>query len=185
MSLLLRLRLLFGRRPWLHPLLVGIAALVVWWQAAALHQAAATAKDAWGTTRTVWVVNTDTERGASVHAAARRYPTAMVPAGAISEAPSEAVAAHDLAEGTVLTPLDLASPHDVPVGWVVFAVPAEAGPELRPGDAVAVFNGGRRMCDGRVVGTTAPLEVAVAPACATGVSTAVAVGEVVLARLGT
>jgi hypothetical protein len=132
----------------------------------------------------VWVVSDDTARGNAVRAEARRYPAAMVPAGAISTAPSQAVATHSLPKGAIVTALDLAQPHRLPPDWVVFAVPRETGPDLHPADDVAVFADGRRVCDGTVVEATGPVELAVAPRCAAGLSTAVSAGEVVLARLG-
>lgn len=183
MSLLTNVRLLFGRRPWLHPLLVGIAALAVWWQATALQSGAAHARAAWGNVRDVWVADAASEPGDPVSAHLDQYPIAVVPSDAISDEPASAVAARRVSAGAVLTNADLANPRALPVGWVVFALPPEAAGAVQFGDGVAAFSQGRRICDGRVGAIDATVEIAVPAECAAALSDAVANDDVVLARM--
>ena len=185
MWLLPRLRLVFGRRPWLHPALVGAAALLVWWQAAALHADAVRARGAWGETRTVWVADTSAAPGAVVHAHPDRYPRALVPDGSVVTLSPAAIAGRDVTKGAVLVAADLSDEHRTPTDWVVFAVPADGAPAVRFADHVTVFGGGHRVCDGvaRTV-TIDRVEVAVPPDCAAAVSAELIADQVVLARVG-
>jgi len=183
MSFLPRLRLLFGRRPWLHPLLVGIAVLAAWWQATALQSDAAHARDAWGTTRNVWVADAASEPGDPIRAHPDRYPTALVPRDAITDQPDAAVATRSVSAGAVITRADLANPRAVPEGWVAFALPPDAAGAVQFGDDVAVFSQGRRVCNGRVGMVDATVEIAVPAGCAAALSDAVANDDAVLARM--
>ena len=185
MWLLPRLRVAFGRRPWLHPALVGAAALLVWWQAAALHTAGSRARDAWGETRQVWVADAMAAPGAVVHAHRDRYPRALVPADSVVALSPAAIAGRDITKGAVLVAADLADDLRTPADWVVFAVPPDGAPAVRFADRLTVFGGGHRVCDGiaRTV-TTDRVEVAVPPDCAAAVSAELIADQVVLARSG-
>jgi hypothetical protein len=184
MWLLPRLRLAFGRRPWLHPALVGAAALLVWWQAAALHADAVRARDAWGATRLVWVADATVAPGAAVRAHRDRYPAALVPGAAVTAMPHASIAGRDVTKGAVVVAADLADTRRTPAGWVVFAVPADGAPAVRFADGLAVFGGGHHICDGiaRTV-TVDRVEVAVPPECAAPVSAELIADQVVLARI--
>ncbi len=183
MWLLPRLRLAFGRHRWLHPALVAAAAALVWWQAAALHSSAVRARDAWGTTRAVWVADGAIAPGAAIRAHRVQVPVALVPTDAVTTITLRGIAARDLSRGAMLVDADLAGDHPLPDGWVVFAIPADGAPAVRFADHVTVFGGGRRRCDG-VTGTVTAdrVEVAVPPDCAADLSADLLATQVVLAR---
>ena len=188
MRLLPRVRLLLARRPWLYWLVVGLCAAVVWLSVTAAAEGVAAERARWGTSRLVWVTVAPVAAGAPVVAVARDYPQAMVPAAALASEP-DGVAAHALAAGEVVVEGDVAADNGLaPADWLVFAVPAGAGPEVVAGDTVAVFGSGRWWCDGiaaavadsAVVGRT--VEVAVPPDCAPSLSAQLALQAVTLAR---
>ena len=83
MALLARVRLALARRPWIHWLVVGACATLVWLSVHQAQAAAHAAEHRWGTQRTVWVSTADTPAGLSLHLVRRHYPTAMVPPSAI------------------------------------------------------------------------------------------------------
>ena len=183
MSLLPRLRMLLARRPWLYWLVVGICALAVWLSVASAQAAVTKERAAWGTTRAVWVASGTIAAGDALHAAVLEYPSAMVPAGALSSLPPGALAARSVADGEVLVAEDLAVDGLVPPGWVVFAVPLDGAPSMRLGDALTVFGSGQAWCDGIAAATNdTAIDVAVPDDCAGAVSAQLALGAVTLAR---
>lgn len=192
MSLLPRLRLVLARRPWLYWLCVAVCAAVVWFSITAAQARVTAARDSWGATRTVWVAAGEVGAGAAVVADARQYPLAVVPAGALTSLPADAVAARSIGTGEVVVADDLAGESLTPDGWVVFAVPADSAPTLVVLDRVVVFGSGRQWCDGVVVAARsaadpgavdrAGVEVAVPPDCAADVSAQLALGATTLAR---
>ena len=184
MSLLPRVRLLLARRPWLYWLFVGTCAAAAWLGVAGAQARVAHERAQWGTTRRVWVAQADLAAGQPVSAAGSNYPLAMLPATAVTSLPANAVAARPVAAGEVLVAADLAGDGTLPAGWLVFAVPGDGAPRLSPGEHVGVFGSGQRWCEGIVVGLTdSHVEVGVDPACATSMSTQLALAAVTLARL--
>lgn len=188
MWLLARLRLLLARRPWLYWLAVGLCAGSVWLTIHGSQARVEAERGSWGATITVWVAEENTEAGASIRAAPRGYPAAVVPPSAITEAPT-GVARRSIADGEIVVEGDLAGDADPPIGWVVLAVAADLAPVLVPGDSVAVMGNGQRLCDGLVtaVATKAPsgerIEIAVPADCAGATTTHLRAATVVLARL--
>jgi hypothetical protein len=183
MSILPRLRLLFARRPWLYWLIVGVCAVAVWFTVASAQAGVTRARDSWGTTREVWVVDGPTMAGDVVKATTAEYPNAMVPPSALTSLPADAIAARAVAAGEVLVADDIAVEDLVPADWVVFAVPLDGAPMLTTGDAVSVFGSGQLWCDGMIAAVTdTAVEVAVSQDCASSVSAQLALGAVTLAR---
>ncbi|MDO8361499.1 MAG: hypothetical protein Q7V88_01260 [Actinomycetota bacterium] len=198
MSLLPRLRLALARRPWLYWSSVAVCAAVVWLGVASAQAGVAAERDAWGSTRPVWVATEAAVPGGPLRAERREYPAAMVPVAAVTLAadtgawPADASAARSVSPGEVLTAADLAAADGLaPPGWVVFGVPAAGQPTLVAGDEVAVFGSGQRWCDGVVVAVgsgpggngTDRFDVAVPSECARDLSAQLALGAVTLARL--
>ncbi len=178
-----RLRLVFARRPWLYWALAGALTTLAWWQVSSLHAEAQRARDAWGSTVPVWVAATDAAPGAPVTPERHDFPRAVVPRDAVTAAPEVAVAARRVVAGSVLVAADLVADRTLPTTWVVFAVPADGVPTLAQGDGVAVFAGGRRLCDGTVSAPPgAQVEFGVPPECAADVGNEVALGGIVVAR---
>ena len=140
-----RLRLLFARRPWLHWLIAGLCAVLVWWQLASAQSGLDRARAAWGRTRTVWVATTSARVGDALVVAKHQYPSAMTPAAAVDTVPLTPVAAREVAAGAVLVQADIVGPNTTPAGWAVFAVRAQDAPHLS--DAVAVGAGTVRVDD--------------------------------------
>ena len=197
MSLLPRLRLALARRPWLYWLLVCVCGATVWLGLAAAHTRADRARTQWGTTRSVWVARTAIAAGDPLLATVHQYPSAMVPASALSSAPDDATAAHTIAAGEVLVAADLERGGALPADWLVFTVPGDRAPLLSAGDHVAVFGSGQQWCDGVVVGADAQasggqvasgqasgwqVEVGVPVGCAAALSAQLALDAVTLAR---
>ena len=182
-----RVRMVLARRPWLYwamaASLAAIAGLQVW----SASDDATRTRDAWGTTRAVWVVIDDAAPGRPVAAERRDYPAAMVPVAALDAAPTAPVAARPLIAGTVLAPGDLADERTVPADWVVVAIAAEHTPTLTTGDRVGLFAAGQSLCDGIVaVASSSPdaaqVEVGVPVACAAQVSVESPTGALTVAR---
>lgn len=138
-----RSRLPLHRRPFADP-----AALRRWLLVAALALAAAavtgsvltraeSARRRWGTTRPVLVVERELAAGDALADAVTeaRWPTALVPAGAVARLPADAVAAGPLAPGSAVAAALVADPGDplaadrrrvaLPVG--VARLPVEVG----------------------------------------------------------
>ena len=183
MSVLPRVRLELARRPWLYWLFAGTCAAFAWAAVAGAQSAADAARHRWGTSRTVYVAAHALAPGDPLAVVRREYPSAMVPAAALSVVAEDAVVAHPLTDGEIVTTADLAGATMTPAGWAVFAIDATGAPALVAGDPVGVFGQGALWCDGVVATVGADLvEVAVPPACAEAVSAQVAVGGVVLAR---
>lgn len=176
-----RIRVVFGRRPWLFWSVVLLAGLVVAVRVQSAEHAAATARRAWGSTRQVWVAEADTHPGEPLAAQARAYPAAMVPAGALASPPAGR-AAREVLSGEVLTALDVADDATPPADWVVLALPADRAPSLAAGDRAVLFGGGSRRCEGITVEATDVVEVAVPPDCAAAVTTDLTAGDVAVGR---
>ncbi len=183
MSLLPRLRMAFARRPWLYWLIVGSCAVAVWLSVTSTQAEVTQERDAWGTTRKVWVADTPVAAGEVVRVTAFKYPIAMVPPSAVSTLTADAVAARSIAAGEVVVAADLAADGLVPADWVVFAVPLDGSPALIVGDTVTVFGSGQLWCQGTAAAISeVAVEVAVPGDCAASMSAQIALGAVTLAR---
>jgi len=109
-----------------------------------------------------------------------------VPPTAVTREPT-GPAARPVSAGAVVVRADLAGPVSPPVGWVVFALPADGAPHLQPGDRVAVFGGGQLLGTGISAGLSpaAPggtVEVAVDPVWAAAVAQQLAAHTIAIAR---
>ncbi|MEY4340381.1 MAG: hypothetical protein RLZ14_2231, partial [Actinomycetota bacterium] len=142
--------------------------------------------------RTVWVAAAPANAGSPLTLAQRRYPTAMVPADALRDAPTSPVAARAVVAGAVLVPADLADSRSVPAGWAVFALPRTDAPELHQGDPARLYADGQQLCEGRTTAGapgggatdgTNRVEVAVPASCAPMLSERLANGRVVASRV--
>ena len=183
MSLLPRLRMTFARRPWLYWLIVGTCAVAVWLSVTSAQAGVDNARDAWGTTRQVWVVSGPVAAGDVVDAAVVDYPAAMVPPSAVSSLADGTVAARSISTGEIVVAIDLATDGLVPSDWVLFAVPRDGNPAIVVGDAVAVFGSGQLWCEGMAAAIDeVAVEIAVPDDCAAPMSAQLALGAVTLAR---
>ncbi len=183
MSILPRLRMLFARRPWLYWLIVGMCAIAVWLSVASAQAELTQKREAWGSTRDVWVATGPIAAGEVVRATVDEYPSAMVPPSAVPSLPANAVAARSIAAGEVIVAVDVAVTGLVPAEWMVFAVPLDGAPALIRGNQVTVFGSGQQWCEGMAASITeSNVEIAVPQDCASSVSAQLALGAVTLAR---
>ena len=178
-----RVRMAFARRPWAYWALAGTLGAFAALQVHGAVSAAHAARAAWGTTANVWVVAQPAAAGDPVAALPMAVPLAMVPVGAVEQVPPGAVAAHDLAEGAVVTATDLRRPDDLPTDWLVVTAPADRSPTLAPGDPVDVLGASGHACSGAALrAVDDSVEVAVPPDCATALTADLLADDVVVAR---
>ncbi|MFZ9628144.1 MAG: hypothetical protein ACO3C1_02200 [Ilumatobacteraceae bacterium] len=188
MHLAAHIRWLLARHPSVYWALVALTGLIVVLSVRSASDAATTERDRWGTSVVAYVTTGFVARGESVVAEPHDVPLALLPDGALVDAPPPgAVAAHDLAAGDVLDSTDVAESGEVPASWVVVRVSSPA-PRLVAGDGVAVLGAGTLLCDGTVTDVRASddgevaIEVAMPPDCAEHVAPLLALDEVVLGR---
>lgn len=189
MHLLARLRWHLARSPWIGRTLVAMAALATWSSVRAAGTDATTAAEQWGERITVWSTTRATRRGEVIVAEQREIPAALLPDGALTDAPVGKEATHDLAQGEIVVAIDVAEANDVDRGSVVMSIPAEFVPSLLAGDRVAVFGSGELLCNGiaasgpTVVDGRPVVEVAVDADCAADLSAHLVAGATALGRL--
>ncbi|MEY4174018.1 MAG: hypothetical protein RI900_1183 [Actinomycetota bacterium] len=183
MRALPRIRLLFARRPWLRWLVIAACTAAVGAQLLATQSALERERSRWGTSRAVWVAEADTVPGGPLSARRVLWPEAVLPATVLHELPASPLAAREVAEGQLLTALDVVGDESTPPGWEVFAVPAEGLPRLAPSETIAVYSGGAGLCEGIATRSSSDgtVEVAVPPTCAAPFSAALAAGDLVVA----
>ncbi len=103
-----RARLVFARRPWLYWLIVAVLAamiaLVVRGRVVELDEA----RRSWGDTRRVLVAAAPLEPGEPIAVLSLDLPRALLPIGALEELPAGARLRQRVADGEVLTELDVA-----------------------------------------------------------------------------
>src|SRR3954454_9896404 len=87
MRLLARVRMQLARHPSLWWLAVGSVAVIVGIGVAGALRRLERQRDSWGERRSVWVAVDAAEPGDALHAAAREFPVAVVPADARSAEP--------------------------------------------------------------------------------------------------
>jgi hypothetical protein len=177
------LRRLLARRPWLYWLLVAACVALVVWSVHRSERLAAQERAAWGATQTVWVTTEAIARGEPIRADAQHWPTAMMPANALTTEPA-APAAHALDAGEIVVTGDLATANEIGNGWAVAPVPRDLAPQTLAGDGVIVIGNGRTLCDGVVDATRDDtVEVAVPRACAPALAVHLGAGTLLLARV--
>lgn len=126
MHVVARARLVLVRRPWIYWLVVvalsTLVAVTVHGQLSALDDARAE----WGSTRRVHVALRQLDPGGPIDTRRVELPIALLPTGAITERPPDAVLRQRVAEGEVLTELDIAvrpgPAARAPEGTVVVAI---------------------------------------------------------------
>ncbi len=178
---------------------VALAAGLAAAQAVRLGADAEAARAAWGDPVEVVVAARDLDAGDVVQAAdvrTERWPSAVVPGGAVDEAPLGRVLSADVVAGEALVgarlaPDGLSGPAAlVPDGWRAVAVPSSAGfgapvPPLRLGDRVDVLAPDLVAAGAVVVAVDDEVvTIAVSADDAPAVAEAMAVAVVVLALRG-
>ena len=189
-AVLPRLRWWVSRRPamvWATvALLAGWCALVV----SAEHRAARDERDRWGTPATVWVARHTIERGQSIVAEARSYPSQVVPAAAVTQSPAGAVAVDVIAAGQIVTTFDVTDAGLaglIPAGHVAVDIPVALGDNgWAAGNRVQLFAEGLLLGTGEIVAVDAQhVTVAVPDDAAAAVAHAVHDNLVTLALSAT
>ncbi len=183
-----RLRHLLARRPWLYWLGVlafaSGAAVLVADAVAAVDEA----RREWGVERTVLVAGRDARPGEPLTGVVERrpLPAPMVPAGALGDAPPDAVFRQQVTAGEIVVGADVA-PSDapqalIPPGWQAVAVSERVPTGAAVGDAVAVASGGVVLApEGVVVAARGDAVLVAVPAGdAAAVAAAVSAAEAAL-----
>jgi len=187
MRLLARLRMQLARHPSLWWLAVGSVAVIVGVGIAGAVRSLEHQRNSWGERRAVWVAVDAAEPGEALHAEARDYPVAVVPADAAADVPAGATARQRVGAGEVVVRVDVdvgGTPGLVPAGWVAVPI-AQRASVARVGDAVAAFANGVRLADGVVVARDEEqVVVAVPPEAAAAVAQAVPGGGVIVGLVG-
>ena len=157
MLVLVHVRRVLARRPWLYWAIVGGLALT----AGALVSHAASgiddAKAAWGDSRSVVVAISGIEPGAPLAGATetRRLPSPMVPSDAITALEPGATARQQIAPGEVVVLHDVAASSGpqvlIPDGWLAVAIAEPVPSGARTGDRVSVASGGVLLAGEAVV----------------------------------
>ena len=193
MMVLVHVRRVLARRPWLYWAGVGVLAVL----AGALVSEAASgiddAKAAWGEPHPVLVASVDVEPGDDLEGATERreVPTPLVPPGAATDLGAGAVARQRIGIGEIVMVHDVVATGGpqalMPDGWLAVAIAEPVPSGARIGDDVAVASGGiAHADDGIVVGVGAEsLLIAVPAGAAAAVAHATSSGDVaVLLRSG-
>jgi hypothetical protein len=188
MMVLVHVRRVLAKRPWLY--WVGVGGLALLAGVIVSHAASGVddAKAAWGEPHAVLVAVADIEPGASVTGAAERreIPAPLVPPGAATELAPSAVARQRIGRGEVVMTHDVAGTGGpqglIPDGWLAVAVAEPVPSGARVGDDVAVASGGITLADeAMVVGVGAEsVLVAVPHDAAAQVAQAASTGDVAL-----
>lgn len=154
MSVVMRLRWIFARRPMLWwILIVALASVAAGFALRALQHVDAERRS-WGDTEQVWVAGSDIAPGELLEAVVREYPVAIVPAAALRSAPGSVAARRHLGVGEILVADDITAPGTaalLPAGSVAIAVPIRAAAHLPVGADVVAFANGARLATGTVV----------------------------------
>ena len=150
-----RARLVLARRPWIYWSVVAafatLAAMTVHGEMATI----AAERDRWGATRTVLIASRPHEPGDPIAAEPATLPVAALPDGALDEIPVGAVVRQRVADGEVLTDVDVTSRAGpasfADAGTVVVAVSDPLARNVAVGLAVQVSADGFVIADGAVV----------------------------------
>jgi hypothetical protein len=159
MSIAARMRVTLARSPLLYwaivAVLAGAAGLFVMRAANGVEAA----RESWGTTRHVYVAERAVEPGTALgdSAETRLLPAPMIPADAVTELATDAIARQRIAAGEVIVTHDVA-PHAapqslIPQHWLAVAIAEPVATGARVGDGVTVTAGGVVIAaEGVVVG---------------------------------
>jgi hypothetical protein len=184
MHLLARLRLMVARHPSVYWLAIAAAAGAVALGATHAMARVDAARRSWGDAEVVWMATAAIEPGQPILADRRSVPRAVVPIGAVTEAPGDVVARQRIGLGEIITDLDLAAPGPagrIPDGWVAFAMPSTVG-HFAAGDNLHVYSGDQLVAAGVVVEAgESEVMVAVPGEAAPALSTALLTDTVTLA----
>jgi hypothetical protein len=159
MRQLAKVRRVLARRPWIYWTVVAAVAAGGATATASVVRGVDDERARWGDTGTVLVVTRDVVAGEAMTGviAERRYPTAMIPPGAVTTLEPGAAARHRLATGEIVVDVDVAAttaPHSlIPHGWLGVAVVETVASGATVGDRVVVASDGVRFAaDALVVG---------------------------------
>lgn len=185
MSLLVPVRRVLARRPWLYWVVVAGAAALAASVVAGRLEAVESTRRTWGTTTQVVVATADLAPGEPVWpaSATRSMPVAVVPDGALETVDVDAVARQRIGVGEVVVGHDVAGPGvraRIPTGWLAVSIPLAETLGAEPGDPVTVASGGIVLATHGLVVNRSPeaVVVAVPGAQAPAVAAAVTNGDV-------
>jgi hypothetical protein len=186
MMVLVHVRRVLAKRPWLYWVGVGGLALLAGMIVSQAASGIDDAKAAWGEPHTVFVAVADIEPGASLSGAAarREIPTPLVPPGAATEIEPGAIARQRIGQGEVVMAHDVGATGGpqalIPDGWLAVGIAEPVPSGARVGDEVGVASGGVTLVDdGVVVGVEAESVLVAVPApAAAQVAQAASTGDV-------
>ena len=153
MHLLARVRLQLARHPWAYWLVVSVVAAMVAVSVSRAMAGVDAARRSWGEQEVVWVASAAVEPGQPIRAVRRQVPLALAPASAVTLVAPDAVARQHLADGAIITEVDVAAPGPaglIPDGWLAFAIPA-ASAHFAAGDRLRVYAGDQFVAAGLVI----------------------------------
>jgi hypothetical protein len=142
-----------ARHPWIYWLAVAAVAVAVALDAAQAMAGVDAARRSWGEQQTVWVASGAFEPGQALHSDRRNVPRALVPVGAVTTDPADAIARQRITPGEIITEVDLTARTPaglIPPSWVAFEVPTPVG-HFAAGDHVVVYSGDQLVAAGMVV----------------------------------
>ena len=176
-------RLMVARHPWTYWLVVAVLAGAVGLSAARAVARVEAARRSWGEQQSVWTATVAIEPGQPIDAARREVPSAVVPAAAVFDVPSGAIARQHLGAGEIITDADVSASGTaalVPDGWVAFVVPASVD-HFAVGDHLDVYSADHLVAAGLVVDVgESELMVAIPAASSPAMSTALLADAVTL-----
>ena len=153
------LRRVLARRPWIYWTIVTAVAAAGAIATASVLGGVDDERARWGTSAIVLVATRDVAAGEPLAdlVAEHRYPTAMIPAGAVKSLEAGAGAKHALAAGEIVVEVDVAAttaPRSlIPSGWLAVAIAEGVASGATIGDHVVVASEGIRLAaDALVVG---------------------------------
>ena len=176
-------RLMVARHPWTYWLAVTVLAGAVGVSAARAVERVDATRRSWGGQQPVWTATDAIEPGQPITAERRDFPSAVVPAAAVLDMPSDAIARQHVTAGEIVTEADVSPPGTaalVPDGWVAFAVPASVD-HFAVADHLDVYAADHLVAAGLVIDVgDSELMVAIPAAAAPAMSTALLANSVTL-----
>lgn len=150
-------RRVLARRPWIYWTMVVVVAAAGAIATASVLRGLDDERARWGDSAVVLVATRDVAAGEPLAGltAEHRFPTAMVPPGAMTSLEAGAAARHRLADGEILVDLDVAAttaPQSlIPNGWLAVAVVEGVASGATIGDHVVVASEGVRLADDALI----------------------------------
>ncbi len=147
-SIVVVTRRLLARRPWVQWVLITTLAISI---TASVHDRLGqidARRDAWGSTRTVFVADRPTDIGDLLHARPLDVPVALIPAAAITASADivDTVARQSIGEGEIVTRADVAADAGAqamtPAGWLAVPIVEATRSGAMVGDRVQVASDG-------------------------------------------